>query len=124
MFERLRKLENLHILFWLGKDISWCMEWKIFGLIMIVPTLSLAVFVTVLSRSHRKEMYHNLAVCFWISANSVWMIGEFYDHESFRGDAKYLFFIGIAFIFWYYISEYISPSKNKHGEVTDLTIHP
>jgi hypothetical protein len=26
-----RKMENMHIIFWLFKDISWCMIWKELG---------------------------------------------------------------------------------------------
>ena len=41
-----RKMENQHILFWLIKDISWCMIWKTLGIIMVVPTLSIALLIT------------------------------------------------------------------------------
>jgi len=40
---RYRKLENLHIVFWLFKDISWCMIWRELGILMIIPTLSVAI---------------------------------------------------------------------------------
>jgi len=114
MFERLRKFENLHILFWLCKDISWCMEWRPFGVIMIVPTLSLALVITFITRHNKKEMYHNLAVVLWISANSIWMIGEFFGHEvALRGFAKYFFFAGIACIAWYYISDFFITKRKK-----------
>lgn len=111
MFERARKMENLHILFWLGKDISWCLEWKVLGMAMIIPTISLAIFITFITRQHRKEMYHNIAVCFWISANSLWMLGEFIGQDSLRGDAKYLFFAGLAAIIWFYVSDYFIKPK-------------
>ncbi len=29
-----RKMENRHILFWLLKDVSWCMVWKMLGILM------------------------------------------------------------------------------------------
>lgn len=107
MAERIHKFENLHILLWLGKDISWCLEWKIFGLFMIVPTLSLAIIITVITRHTKREMFHNIAVCFWIAANSIWMIGEFYGQEqALRGDAKYFFLAGLFFILWYYVSDF------------------
>ncbi len=116
MFERIRKFENLHILFWLGKDISWCLEWKIMGLIMIVPTFLLAVVITFITRHNRKELFHNFAICMWISANSLWIVGEFYGHESFRGIAKYLFIIGITAILWYYTSDFLLAKKTEETE--------
>ena len=39
---RYRRMENMHIAFWLVKDISWCLIWKVLGIIMIVPTLTVA----------------------------------------------------------------------------------
>ena len=44
---RYRKMENLHILFWLLKDISWCLAWKPLGIAMIFPTLIMAVVIAV-----------------------------------------------------------------------------
>jgi hypothetical protein len=32
---RFRKMENLHIVFWLFKDVAWCMVWKPLGILMI-----------------------------------------------------------------------------------------
>ena len=31
-----RKMENLHIVFWLFKDVAWCMVWKPLGIAMIL----------------------------------------------------------------------------------------
>ena len=35
---RYRKMENLHIVFWLFKDVAWCMVWRPLGIAMIFPT--------------------------------------------------------------------------------------
>ena len=40
-----RKMENLHIVFWLFKDIAWCMFWKPLGIAMIIPTLSVSIVI-------------------------------------------------------------------------------
>jgi len=52
-----RQMENMHILFWLLKDISWCMVWKPLGILMIAPTLGIALVITwrtrVLKSGHR-----------------------------------------------------------------------
>jgi hypothetical protein len=40
-----RRMENLHIVFWLIKDISWCMIWKPLGILMIFPTLIIAIII-------------------------------------------------------------------------------
>ena len=42
---RYRRMENMHIVFWLVKDISWCMIWKELGIAMFIPTLSIAIII-------------------------------------------------------------------------------
>jgi hypothetical protein len=77
-----RRFENLHIVFWLMKDISWCMLWRAFGVFMIMPTLGAAIFITWRARADRADLAHNLAVVFWISANAWWMITEFFEFDE------------------------------------------
>jgi hypothetical protein len=104
MINSIRKFENLHIVLWLLKDTCWVMLWKPLGMFMIVPTLSLAFYITWLMRSERAELFHNLAVCSWITANSVWMTGEFFYGDSWRSAASVFFFTGFFFVTWYYAS--------------------
>lgn len=79
---RYRKMENMHIVFWLVKDISWCMLWKVMGIAMVIPTLSIAIVIAWRTRQIKSELAHNLAVAFWISANSLWMIAEFFHFDE------------------------------------------
>lgn len=80
--QRFRRMENLHILFWLMKDMSWVMVWRPLGLAMILPTLVIAIVITIRTRRYMSEFCHNLAVVFWIAANSYWMICEFFVFDS------------------------------------------
>ncbi len=73
------KLDNLHIVFWLFKDMSWVMTWKAFGVFMIAPTLICAFLITWKKRKSISDLLHNLAIIFWVSANSLWMVVEFFD---------------------------------------------
>ena len=79
---RFRRMENMHIAFWLMKDISWCMIWKELGIAMIVPTLSVAIWIAWKNRDIKSELAHNLAIVFWITANAYWMISEFFGFDS------------------------------------------
>ena len=118
---RYRRLENLHIVFWLFKDISWCLIWKVLGIIMIIPTLSVAIYIAYRTRNIKAELAHNLAVAFWISANSYWMISEFFgfdDAKVFNGyEGKHLamipFVIGVIILGWYYIIQRPKEAKNE-----------
>ncbi len=101
---RYRKIENLHIVFWLIKDLSWAMLWKPLGLIMIVPTIGAALLITWQTRKIKSELLHNLAVVFWIFANAYWMIAEFFsDDDSLRYYAVIPFGIGLVIVLYYYI---------------------
>ncbi len=108
---RYRKMENLHIVFWLLKDISWCMVWKPLGIAMIIPTLSIAVIIALRTRQYVSEVCHNLAIVFWISANSYWMISEFseidtniiYGWITYKHLAIIPFIMGMLPLLYYYI---------------------
>lgn len=77
-----RKMENLHIVFWLFKDIAWCMFWKPLGIAMIIPTLTISIIIAWRTRKIFSELCHNLAISVWISANSFWMCSEFFGVDA------------------------------------------
>lgn len=116
--DRFRKIENLHIVFWLIKDVSWALLWKPIGVTMLVPTLFFAILITWQNRQIVSELYHNLAVIFWITANGYWMIAEFFwpDIDYLRYYASIPFSIGIIIIAIYYLI--IVPRHNKKVEKT------
>jgi prepilin signal peptidase PulO-like enzyme (type II secretory pathway) len=102
--ERFRKIENLHILLWLVKDLCWAMLWKPLGIAMLIPTLTVAIVITWQTRHLKSELFHNLAVAFWICANGFWMIIEFWGYdEQLRGYTAIPFGIGLFFIGTYYL---------------------
>ena len=108
---RYRKMENMHIIFWLLKDVSWCMIWKPLGIAMIFPTLIIAIVIAWRTRQLISELAHNLAIIFWITANAYWMISEFFGFDekiiAFGIEGKYLatipFAIGVLILAYYYI---------------------
>ena len=99
---KIRKSENVHILLWLLKDLCWVADFKTMGMIMISPTVAVAVYITILVRRNVSELFHNLAVVCWICANSAWMIGEFFYDDTTRPIAMVFFIVGIALIGGYY----------------------
>lgn len=101
---RFRRTENLHIVFWLVKDISWAMLWKPLGMAMLVPTLLVAIIITWQTRHLKAELFHNLAIDFWICANGFWMTIEFFGYdEQLRIYTAIPFGIGLFFIATYYL---------------------
>jgi hypothetical protein len=108
---KFRKMENLHIVFWLFKDVAWCMIWRPLGMIMIVPTLIISIIIAWRTRHLISELCHNLAITVWITANSYWMISEFLQFDTmplfgmftFKHLAMIPFSIGICLLGYYYI---------------------
>jgi len=106
MISSIRKFENLHIACWLIKDTCWVMDIRILGIIMIFPTLFLAFYITYKFRKLLSELYHNLAVCLWIMANTIWMIGEFFFDDTLRPYSIVFFLAGLLLILYYYLFVY------------------
>lgn len=114
-----RKMENLHIVFWLFKDVAWCMGFEWLGTIMILPTLVISIVIAYRTRKYVSELCHNLAITLWIGANSFWMISEFFhfDHLTIWGAMEYKhlalipFTAGILVLAFYYL--YWKP-RNKN----------
>jgi hypothetical protein len=106
-----RRMENLHIVFWIFKDIGWCMGFTLLGITMIVPTLIISIIIAWRTRQIVSELCHNVAITVWISANSFWMCTEFFgvDHISIGHGftVKHLamipFLIGMLILAYYYI---------------------
>lgn len=106
-----RKMENLHIVFWIFKDISWCLFWKPLGILMIIPTLVISIVIAYNNRKMVSELCHNLAITVWIMANSYWMVSEFlgFDEHIVFGAVSYKhlalipFFMGVIALAYYYL---------------------
>lgn len=114
---RFRRIENLHIVFWLIKDLSWAMLWKPLGIIMIVPTIGAALLITWQTRHIKSELLHNLAVDFWILANAYWMITEFFSpNDSLRFYTIIPFTIGLLIIGYYYL--YLGPLEKRSRRIS------
>lgn len=118
--KKYRITENLHIVFWLIKDVCWCTAFKPLGIAMIFPTILLAAYIAWQNRQIVAELFHNLAVLFWISANSYWMISEFFGFDDrvvighFTGKEVAIipFALGILCLAYYYLI--IFPKEIRH----------
>lgn len=107
---RFRRIENLHILFWLIKDACWAMNFHVPAMVMIIPTMGVALLICWQTRYLLSEFLHNVAVILWITANTTWMIGEFYgwDENLYHGYglrqfALIPFVLGLCVLLYYYI---------------------
>jgi hypothetical protein len=113
MIGAIRKKENLHIVFWLLKDFGWIMDFRALALVMAVPTLWLAGQLCWMTRSDKSEWHHNLAVLCWITANVVWMSGEFFFNDGIRHMAAPFFVLGLLILAKFYLMSYLSAARKK-----------
>lgn len=114
--QKLKALDTLHIPIWLAKDIAWILVYKPLGVAMILPAVSIAVYICIKTLSDKLLFFQNLAILFWISANSTWMAGEFFD-LAYKGPAMVLFLLGVLSIARHYFLEI----KLKQAELTKPT---
>lgn len=125
-----RKVENLHILLWLLKDICWALNLKYPALVMIIPTLTVAILITYQTRKVSSELMHNLAIDFWITANCTWMIGEFFHWDQnligpygLREFSIIPFSVGLLILAYYYLYfMHRSDFEEKVEKQTELLI--
>jgi hypothetical protein len=107
---KFRRMENMHIIFWLLKDVSWCMGFRILGVVMVIPTLAISIWILLKNKQYVSEICHNLAIVFWISANSFWMTSEFFSFDetpilfglSGKHCAMIPFILGMLCLVYYY----------------------
>lgn len=99
----LRIQENLHVVLWLIKDLSWLMEYRMLGLLMVAPTITVAGIIAWKSRHIRVELLHAMAVILWISANSTWMIEDLFLDGRGHVIAQALFLSGLLILAVHYL---------------------
>ena len=113
LWEKIKKFESLHIVFWLIKDSCWMLQFKWLGILMIIPTLAISVIIIYISRK-MTDMFINLAILFWICANSFWMYIEFFTSGELKLWASIPFGLGFIFVGIYYYKTLISKSSSNN----------
>lgn len=101
LLNKIKHYEYLHIVFWLIKDSCWMMEYKIPATLMIVPTIGLAMMI-VYHTWKSIDVFINMAILFWICANSIWMLFEFFERTELKPFAAIPFVLGFVFVGIFY----------------------
>jgi hypothetical protein len=101
IFERIKHYEYIHIVLWLIKDSCWMLGLKMLGTFMIIPTVGLAIIIVFHTRK-TNDIFINLAILCWITANSFWMLTEFFDHLEYKMMAGIPFASGLLFVGIFY----------------------
>jgi hypothetical protein len=78
---------------------------------MIFPTLIVSIIIAWRTREYVSELCHNLAITVWITANSYWMLSEFFGFDThilfgsytMKHLAIFPFTIGLMILSYYYL---------------------
>jgi len=90
------------------------MEWRIVGVVMVIPTLAVAIVITIMNFKRKEdESWINLATCFWITANSYWMCCEFFKYEQLKYFAFIPFAFGFVCVGWFYLKRLQAKRSSK-----------
>jgi hypothetical protein len=84
IFRTWREYENLHMLFWLGKDCAWNGLIGPMWIVFLIPTVVIAadfVYVSFFTDYMIVDHAHYVAQFMWVIANLVWAAGEIYDPD-------------------------------------------
>lgn len=77
-----RGLDNIHIYFWITKDLCWVQSWLFPGLVVgsLACLYALGLSARALFwRKHVVEFWIKMTEFMWLFANFWWMIGELHD---------------------------------------------
>jgi hypothetical protein len=112
IFFTIRKDENIHIYFWICKDLGWIFNCKEVGILFGTCAL---FWMIILGYDHYnkkdyEEIYFLFSTFLWLFANYLWMIGNLiYGTDIFRFCSSCIMMIGLISIIFYF-----SFLKNKN----------
>jgi phosphatidylserine synthase len=91
------------------------LQWKVAGTIMIIPTVTVALVICWKSWKEKgDEFWINLAICFWIAANSYWMLCEFSTHENIKDYAGFPFVAGMFCVAYFYFKRLLNKKEDSN----------
>lgn len=105
IFFTIRGCENVHIYFWICKDLGWIFDCKEVG--MLFGTCAL-LWMIILGYNYYKEkdfeeVYFLLPTFLWLFANYLWMTGNLiYGTDIFRFCSSCIMMIGLVSIIFYF----------------------
>jgi hypothetical protein len=89
LFSRWTDYENIHILFWLGKDAAWNLRLPAMWAVFMVPTLLVGsdfAWKTLFKKRLVIDHAHYLAQLFWVLSNAAWAGVELFFPDNHRLD--------------------------------------
>jgi hypothetical protein len=105
IFFTVRGCENVHIYFWICKDLGWILNNKVLGMFFGTCALLWLVllFYHALQNKNNEEVYFLIPAFLWLFANYLWMSGNLlYNSDCYRFVASCLEMVGLVMIVFYF----------------------
>lgn len=107
LFFSVRYVENIHLYFWLLKDLAWSLRYTDFGMTFgTIAVLFLGVlYYNAIKTTSSEEILYVITMTFWLIGNYLWMMGELqYDDDGIaRPRGRALMIVGICIQILYHI---------------------
>ena len=92
-------LDSISTVTWLGMDICWMYDWLPGALLFMILTIVGLVFHAEASEPLSVyDLFVHLATFCWVLSNSMWMLGDFYEHRLFDILKTIFVCFGVLFI--------------------------
>jgi hypothetical protein len=92
--KKIWNIHEIHVISWLLKDIFWTLKWTWFATWMVLPTITLAIYIFIKDKESRDS---NLVLLSWLFMNIFWMLHEL--HNSPYWPVQIFMFFGILSTF-------------------------
>lgn len=106
LFFSVRYIENIHLYFWMLKDLAWSLDYRDFGMVFgTIAVLWLGVlYWHACKKSSTEELYFLIPTTLWLFGNFIWMTGELiYNNDNLRPLGADCMLIGIILVMFYHI---------------------
>ena len=84
LFKTWRDYENMHVLFWMGKDCAWANNKPGMWIVFTAPTIAMAwdfMYCSLFRKHLLVDHAHYCAMFIWVTANAVWAGGELFNPD-------------------------------------------
>lgn len=107
LFFSVRYVENIHLYFWMLKDLAWSLDYRDFG--MVFGTIAILwlgmLYWNAIKAKSTEEIYFLIPTSLWLIGNYLWMTGELVnsDDDYLRPKGSYCMIAGMCLTIFYHI---------------------
>lgn len=124
VFFTVRYAENIHLYFWLFKDLAWSLRYTDFGMTFgTIAVIWLGVlYYNAIKTWSTEEIYFLIPTTLWLMGNYLWMMGELENNDDaiYRPQGRNCMIAGIVIVVVYHIlvkwTKWLTLTSNEKAE--------